>query len=95
MSSPLKPSLLPPPRVPQARHARAGQTGAGRGWRCAGPGRPLLAPELPALAGRSPVVRLKCSARPVKSCGPRPDRQVRTKGRRNAGLLGRLAAASV
>lgn len=84
------------PVVPRAGPAvcwpwggRGAGAGAGRGRRVPAPGPPGV---------RSRVVQLKCSARSVESwraaAAGGPGRQVRAKGRRSAGLLGRLAAAA-
>nr|CAI9709600.1 unnamed protein product [Rangifer tarandus platyrhynchus] len=100
--------LTPPPRqLPQARQAARGpgsplgpgpgQAGAGQGWQCAGLGWCRLASEPQALAGWSPVAGYAAQVQrvPGGELCPRPDLQVRTKRRCNAGLLGCLAAASV
>lgn len=71
-----------------------GGPGAGGGGRGAGRRGPATGPP----GVRSRVVQLKCSARSVESwraaAAGWPDRQVRAKGRRSAGLLGRPAAAA-
>lgn len=86
-------------RKPCGPPGRAGRVlaggGGGRG-RGRGAGRRVPAPGPPGV--RSRVVQLKCSARSVESwraaAAGGPGRQVRAKGRRSAGLLGRLAAAA-
>lgn len=106
---PRRPSLHPPRYTPRQAHpagcsrsrkpcgppGRAGRVLAvGGGGR--GAGRRVPAPGPPGV--RSRVVQLKCSARSVESwraaAAGGPGRQVRAKGRRSAGLLGRLAAAA-
>ena len=82
------------PVVPRAGPAECWPGVTGDGGRGAGRRGPATGPP----AVRSRVVQLKCSARSVESwraaAAGWPDRQVRAKGRRSAGLLGRLAAAA-